>query len=207
MISLTAPNIPEPGPSVLSPWRTIATIPNAVTLARTVMAVALGLASIVNHSGEQLVAAYAIYWIGDIADGWSARLLGQETRIGAMLDILSDRACTAVLTCSLLALEPDLWLPLVVFLLQFMVLDCLLSLSFLAWPLISPNYFDRVSPPVWAWNWSPLAKATNTAGVIGAAVLAPTSVALITALAITAVKIVSIRGVLQILPTDASHAA
>ena len=41
--------------------------------------------------------AYAVYWVGDIADGWAARRLGQETRAGAVLDIVSDRACTAVL--------------------------------------------------------------------------------------------------------------
>ena len=53
-----------------------------------------------------LALAYAVYWVGDILDGWSARRLGQETRLGAVLDIVSDRACTSVLCVGLLAHLP-----------------------------------------------------------------------------------------------------
>ena len=54
----------------------------------------------------------------------------------------------------------------VVFLLSFMVLDTMLSLAFLCWPLVSPNDFHLVDHRVWRLNWSPLAKAANTAGVV-----------------------------------------
>ena len=98
--------------------------------------------------------AYVVYWIGDMADGWAARRLGQETRLGAVLDIVSDRACTSVLCVGLLTQLPAV-LPLaVVFLLSFMVLDTMLSLSFLCWPLVSPNDFRRVDRRVWLLNWS-----------------------------------------------------
>ena len=58
-----------------------------------------------------------------------------------------------------------------VFLLSFMVLDTMLSLAFLCWPVLSPNYFHLVDRTVWRLNWSPLAKAANTAGVVGALAL------------------------------------
>jgi len=114
-----------------------------------------------------------IYWIGDIADGMAARGLRQETRAGAVLDIVADRACTALCAAALLVLRPGTALPVAVFLIQFMVLDCLLSLSFLRWPLLSPNYFGQVHRPVYRWNWSPLAKALNSGGVVVLVLVAP----------------------------------
>ena len=126
--------------------------------------------------------AYGIYWIGDMLDGWSARRLGQETRAGAVLDIVSDRACTSVLCVGLVAALPGVAPVAIVFLLSFMVLDTMLSLAFLCWPVMSPNYFHLVDPLVWKLNWSPLAKASNTAGVVGAVAVGLHGVALVVAL-------------------------
>jgi CDP-diacylglycerol--glycerol-3-phosphate 3-phosphatidyltransferase len=50
-----------------------------------------------------------------------------------------------------------------VYLAEFMVVDCFLSLAFLAWPIRSPNYFYVVDRTTWLWNWSKPAKATNSA--------------------------------------------
>ncbi len=174
-----------PAPSAVEPARRDpnralvarpATLPNLVTIARTVAAVPLALiaaAGAVQHSAgglrggiALLAAAYAVYWIGDIADGHLARRLGQETRLGAVLDIVCDRACSAALAVALVALRPDLLVVMAVFLLNFMVLDLLLSLAFLCWPIDSPNDFHRVDPRLYRWNWSPPAKAANTAGVL-----------------------------------------
>jgi CDP-diacylglycerol--glycerol-3-phosphate 3-phosphatidyltransferase len=44
-----------------------------------------------------------------------------------------------------------------------MVVDCFLSLAFLAWPIRSPNYFFVVDRTIWLWNWSKPAKAANSA--------------------------------------------
>ena len=118
-----------------------------------------------------LAVAYAVYWVGDIADGWSARRLGQETRAGAVFDIVCDRACTGMLCVGLVASVPDALPVVVVFVLSFMVLDTMLSLAFLCWPVVSPNYFHVVDRRVWQLNWSPVAKAANTAGVVGALAL------------------------------------
>jgi CDP-diacylglycerol--glycerol-3-phosphate 3-phosphatidyltransferase len=60
-------------------------------------------------------------------------------------------------------LQPELGLPVAIYLLEFMVVDCLLSLAFLAWPIRSPNYFYVVDRPLWLWNWSRPGKAANSA--------------------------------------------
>lgn len=144
----------------------VVNVPNAVTLVRTAAAVALAVPAIVAASAPLLVAAYLCYWIGDVLDGVLARALRQETRTGAVLDILADRACCCLCACALLVLRHDMAAPLAIFLFQFMVLDCLLSLSFLRWPLLSPNYFGLVHRGVYRWNWSPPAKAVNTGGLV-----------------------------------------
>jgi CDP-diacylglycerol--glycerol-3-phosphate 3-phosphatidyltransferase len=49
------------------------------------------------------------------------------------------------------------------FAVNFMVVDAFLSLAFLAWPLLSPNYFFLVDRLIWRWNWSKPAKVVNSA--------------------------------------------
>lgn len=179
-----------------------ATVPNLVTLVRTVAAVALGIIGVASSDLALLGVAYGIYWLGDMLDGWSARLLGQETRAGAVLDIVSDRACTAVLCVGLVAVLPGVTPVAIVFLLSFMVLDTMLSLAFLCWPVLSPNYFHRVDRRVWELNWSPLAKAANTAGVVGAVAIGLHGVALFVALVIVALKVWSSVRVVRLLERD-----
>ncbi len=167
----------------------ILTIPNAITVVRTV--VSLGLALVALQSDDRLpwvVAAYLVYYLGDSADGLAARLLGQETRAGAVHDILSDRLCTAVCAANLILLQPDLAVPVGIFLLNFMVLDCLLSLSFLLWPIVSPNYFAVVDELVYKLNWSHPAKALNNIGIIVAVVVGNLPLALVIVVAQVAVK-------------------
>ena len=60
---------------IAEPW---STWPNLVTLVRTVVAVGLGVAAVAGADLQVLALAYAAYWVGDVADGWLARWLGQE---------------------------------------------------------------------------------------------------------------------------------
>jgi phosphatidylglycerophosphate synthase len=182
---------------------TIRNLPNAVTIVRTVGAVAIGAYAVSSHSLLLLGIAYAVYWLGDMADGWVARRLDQETRIGAVLDIVSDRACTALLCVGLLAHLPVIWPVAVLFLLSFMVLDTMLSLAFLYWPLSSPNYFHLVDRRVWQLNWSPVAKAANTAGVVVAVALGAYVVAFVVAAAVVAVKLWTARRISELLREQA----
>src|SRR4051794_16619020 len=171
----------RPAPSLATCWAAVATWANLMTSLRTVVCVPLALTSVVATSRTQLLAAYAVYWVGDVADGQLARRLHQETRIGAVLDIVSDRACSSVLVCALVLQMPRLWPGLALYLVQFMTVDAVLSLSFLRWPVLSPNYFYCVDRTVWRWNWSPPAKAVNTCAVVLAVLAGWPSVALIIA--------------------------
>ncbi|WP_327043083.1 CDP-alcohol phosphatidyltransferase family protein [Micromonospora ureilytica] len=178
------------------------TVPNYITAIRTVAAVTVGIVALVSGSVALMAVSYGIYWIGDVLDGWTARRLGQETRAGAVFDIVSDRACTAVLCVGLVSLMPDVAVVAVVFLLSFLVLDTMLSLAFLCWPVLSPNYFHLVDRRVWALNWSPVAKVANTAGVIGAIAFEQYPLALGVAVAVVAVKLWSITAVVGLLERD-----
>lgn len=175
------------------------TVPNGVTLVRTLAAVVLGTIALVQQDVALLIAAYSCYWVGDMLDGWTARRVGQETRAGAVFDIICDRACTAIACAALVAIEPDVLVAAVAFLLSFMVLDTMLSLAFLCWPVLSPNYFHLVDHRVWLLNWSPAAKALNTAGVVGALALGQYAVALAVTLVVGGVKVWSLVRVARLL--------
>ena len=133
-----------------------------VTAARTVASVALAGVAAAEQSLTLLVVSLVVYWVGDMLDGSVARLRGCETRIGASLDILCDRFCAAAFYVGLIWLEPQFAPAVLVYLAEFMVVDCFLSLAFLAWPIRSPNYFFVVDRTLWLWNWSKPGKAVNS---------------------------------------------
>jgi CDP-diacylglycerol--glycerol-3-phosphate 3-phosphatidyltransferase len=140
----------------------IGTSATVITFVRTIIAVGLGVFAARENDLGLLIAALAVYWVGDMLDGYVARVRSCETRIGASLDILCDRFCCAVFYIGLMWLEPDLAPAIVIYLAEFMVIDCFLSLAFLAWPVRSPNYFFVIDRPTWLWNWSKPAKAVNS---------------------------------------------
>jgi CDP-diacylglycerol--glycerol-3-phosphate 3-phosphatidyltransferase len=138
------------------------TLPNAITLIRTALSLGLALAAAGSGSLLLLLAALAVYWIGDVLDGAAARWLDLETRLGAVLDVVCDRACALVFYVGWAWLSPDMVLPVGIYLAEFAVIDTLLSLAFFVWPLRSPNYFFLVDSPLWRWNWSKAGKAVNS---------------------------------------------
>lgn len=142
------------------------TAPNLVTAARTVGTVALWGIAVTTGDDGWLLAALLCYWLGDMADGLLARLTHRETRTGAMLDVLADRLSVCLVVVSYVTEHPQATLPAAVFLLQFVVLDTYLTLTFARWSLLSPNYFHLVDATVYRLNWSPPAKVTNTAAVV-----------------------------------------
>jgi phosphatidylglycerophosphate synthase len=146
-----------------SATKSLATLPNAITATRTLLCAALTVAAVEGASWRTLFAAVSAYWIGDVADGLVARTTGTETRFGAALDIVSDRACCTFVLLATVALEPIFALPVAIYLLAFIVLDTLLSLTFLAWPLLGVNYLRYIDRRVWLVNFSPPAKLLNSA--------------------------------------------
>jgi CDP-diacylglycerol--glycerol-3-phosphate 3-phosphatidyltransferase len=133
-----------------------------VTAVRTVLAVVLAGLAAERGSLALLVASLAVYWVGDSLDGFVARIRGCETRIGAVMDILCDRFCSAAFYLGLVWLHSEFAVPVFLYLAEFMVLDCFLSMAFLAWPVRSPNYFHVVDRQLWLWNWSKPGKAVNS---------------------------------------------
>ena len=140
----------------------VGTSATVVTAVRTIVSVVLAGLAAQQSSLTLRVVALVVYWAGDSLDGFVARLRGCETRIGAVLDILCDRFCAAAFYLGLVWLKPEFAVPVFIYLAEFMVVDCFLSLAFLAWPVRSPNYFYVIDRPLWLWNWSKPGKAVNS---------------------------------------------
>ncbi len=170
-----------------------------ITAVRTIASVVLAAVAASEQSLTLLVVALVVYWIGDMLDGFYARVRDCETRIGAVLDIMCDRLNAAAFYIGLAWLQPDLSPAIFVYLAEFMVVDCFLSIAFLAWPVRSPNYFFVVDRPIWLWNWSKPAKAINSA--LFAVLLLVTGwmwVGLVIASALLVLKCVSLRRLVRI---------
>jgi len=154
-------------PGTLAVWthpeqERIGTSATVITFVRTVASVVLAGLAARDKSITLLVVALVVYWAGDSLDGFVARIRGCETRMGAVLDILCDRFCAAAFYLGLVWLHPDYAVPVFIYLGEFMVVDCFLSLAFLAWPVRSPNYFYVIDRQLWLWNWSKPGKAVNS---------------------------------------------
>lgn len=180
------------------PWWTWA---NLVTVVRTVGALALAAVAVTASSEQLLLASLAVYWVGDLLDGLVARVLHQETRGGALLDVLTDRACSLAFWLPWAVWHPESAWPVALYVLEFVVVDGLLSVVWLAWPLLSCNYVERVDRAVYRWNWWPPAKAVNTAGLLLLVVLWPRPwLALAFVMAVLVVKVASLRRLTSLLP-------
>lgn len=175
------------------------TAANAITLLRTGAALILFSASVYLRDPMLNLAGLAVYWLGDVADGFLARRLGQETLFGAQWDILSDRLSVSFFYLNYLWFYPSLAPSIALFLLQFTVIDHYLSNQYLRWPIISPNYFYRVERTVWLLNWSKPGKMCNT-GLVTLLLLATKSnlVVLPLVIALIVVKLVSCALVLRL---------
>lgn len=167
----------------------VATVPNTITATRTLLSIILGSAALAEQQLSLLVAAYLVYWVGDMADGIAARRLRQETRIGAVFDIVADRASTVLCAAACIALRPDATVPLVVYLVEFAVVDTMLCLGFLAFSVKGPNDMHVVDLALWRWNWSRPAKATNSALVVLLCVTGRFAAASLLGLALLGIKI------------------
>jgi CDP-diacylglycerol--glycerol-3-phosphate 3-phosphatidyltransferase len=191
----SAPELAECGHHGCLHQRTenILTLANGVTMVRTAGCLAAVTLSIATEQSWLLFAGLAIHCVGDMADGIVARRRKEETRAGAVLDIVSDRLCIAVYYLSYGHLQHNMLVPIALFLFQFMVLDAHLSLAFLNWPLRSLNYFYLVDRALYSWNWSTPGKALNSGALI-LLMLTTRSPAACTALvlAITGVKVASL---------------
>ena len=149
-------------PRVREPWFTWA---NLTTAIRAIAGAAVFAYAAATHSMTWNYAGLGVYWVLDVVDGFLARRLHQETRLGAQMDILADRLLVAFFYLNYVAVHPSMVVPVTMFLVQFMGIDHFLSNQFMRWPLKSPNYFYSVDHTIWALNWSPAGKLLNSAVV------------------------------------------
>jgi CDP-diacylglycerol---glycerol-3-phosphate 3-phosphatidyltransferase len=133
-----------------------------ITFVRTAASMTLCGFGVHRDSLTLLVVGLVVFWLGDSLDGQVARRMGCETRIGAVIDIFSDRLCAAGFYFGLAWLHHEYVAPVLVYLAEYMVIDCFLSITFLAWPLRSPNYFHVIDRRIWLLNWSHPGKAVNS---------------------------------------------
>lgn len=182
---------------------TLLTPASFVTFVRTIAAVVIAVYAIIQHDQMLLLIALLCYWVGDIADGIVARTLKCEMRSGALLDIVADRLCVAVIYLGYGMMHPEMLWVIGIYLIEFMFIDGFLSLAFLFWPLLSPNYFYLIDKRIFDLNWSPLGKVVNSSFFLLATVLvgSPLLSGIIVAL-VTAIKLYSLRRLYKIgIPT------
>ena len=138
------------------------TVANLVTWLRIAGSIFCFAMAAVHADPAWNLAGLVVYWALDLVDGFLARALRQETRMGAQMDIIADRLLITFFYFNHLASHPQLLLPIGLFLIEFVGLDLYLSIQFLRWPIVSPNYFYRIDRRIWMLNWSPVAKMSNT---------------------------------------------
>ena len=143
------------------------TAANVLTVVRAVAGVVAFSLAFAWQSEPWNFAGLAVYWVLDVADGRLARIMDEETRLGAQLDILADRLLVTLFYLNYLRFHPGLVLPVALFLFQFMFVDHYLSNQFMRWPIRSPNYFYVVDPRIYALNWSIPGKLLNSVVVTG----------------------------------------
>ncbi len=181
-----------------------------ITFVRTIATLVLSMWGAYDESLTLLVTGLVVYWVGDTLDGEWARRFDCETRIGGVVDMVSDRLSCGAFYVGLAWLQPApfffsdepmelIAIPVAVYLFEFMVIDMYLSLAFLAWPIRSPNYFYVVDRRIYVWNWSRLGKAANS-GLFAVLLLATGWwwLGLIIAIALLVLKLVSLRWLLQL---------
>lgn len=172
---------------------TILTLASGVTALRLVITLYFVMQAMESLQLEYIVYALASYWVGDVIDGMVARATGRETQLGAVFDIAADRLSVVTIYMLFALYLPALVWPIMIFLVAFVIVDTILSMSFLKYNLLSINYFYLVDERLYKLNWSMVAKATTTSTfMIVALLLQNVWLSLVVALAVLGLKCYSL---------------
>lgn len=149
------------------------TLPNVITIARIVMVPAFVVAFI-NNRLDLALGLFVLAGVSDALDGFLARMLGQRSKLGAMLDPVADKLLlvTAFLCLALGGLVPS-WLAVLVISRDVMLVGGMALLHF--WGVnvrdrIRPTYLSKfnttaqialvaaalAAPLGWGWDWDGL---------------------------------------------------
>ena len=137
-------------------------IPNIITLCRLGLSLSFFVLAIQKMNPTYNFIGLGIHWLGDVLDGMYARRFKQETIVGAEIDIIADRVETLFFYAIFLMFNPNLFLPVIIYVLDFAFVDFYLSYQFIKFDIISPNYFYKVDSSVYRLNFSKVGKFCNS---------------------------------------------
>lgn len=140
----------------------VCSFPNLITLVRLGLSLSFFVLAILKNEETYNFIGLGVHWLGDVLDGMVARRFNQETILGAEIDIIADRVETLFFYLIFLSFHPQLYLPAVVYIVDFAFVDFYLSYQFLKFGLISPNYFFKIDRKVYQLNYSPAGKFCNS---------------------------------------------
>ena len=138
------------------------TIPNLITLIRLGLSMSFFILAIRSMDPTYNFIGLGIHWLGDVLDGFYARTFKQETILGAEIDIIADRVEILFCYVIFLVFNPHLFLPVVIYIIDFAFIDFYLSYQFVKFDIISPNYFYKVDRTVFRLNFSMVGKFCNS---------------------------------------------
>jgi len=140
-------------------------VPNFITMIRLGGSIVYFSLAIIEMNALYNYIGLIVHSIGDVLDGFYARFFKQETILGAKIDIIADRIEFTLFYLIHLIYNPDLFHPIMAYLISFSFVDFFLSYQFIKFDIISINYFDKVDKVVYRLNFSPLGKICNTVPV------------------------------------------
>ncbi len=171
--------------------KSVFSIPNIITLLRFALSLTFFILAIYKMDITYNYVGLTIHWLGDVADGWYARFFKQETIVGAEMDLIAVRVEILFFFVIFLVFNPQLYLPVTIYIFNFAFLDFFLGYQFNKFNIISINYFYKIDPVVHKWNFSNLAKLFNSTVVIFLLILLPKLWLLTIVLAVSLVGIKS----------------
>lgn|GEM_PF-345420 len=136
--------------------------PNVITLVRLLASMPFFVIALTTQREVYNFIGLGIHWAGDWLDGLWARKFSQETILGAEIDIIADRVEMLFFFLNFLYFNPHLYVPIVLFILDFAFVDFYLSYQFVKFDIISPNYFYKVDRRVYLLNFTRSAKSINS---------------------------------------------
>jgi CDP-diacylglycerol--glycerol-3-phosphate 3-phosphatidyltransferase len=173
--------------------------PNIITLLRLTASLTFFALAIIKGNAMYNYIGFVIHWIGDWIDGFYARTLKQETILGAEIDIIADRLELICFYVIFLHFRPYLYLPVMLYLVDYAFIDFYLSYQFVKFDIISPNYFYKVNKRVFLLNYAPVSKFCNSSVVTLTLIFLPSfyPFVIVFACGLIAVKSYSVYLILQ----------
>jgi phosphatidylglycerophosphate synthase len=109
-------------------------------------------------SPNLLFIALGTQWCLDFLDGFLARLLHQETRLGACIDAQTDRVVTCIFLFAMWHMASDAHVAILCYLVFLMLLDAVMFTQAMQTGVLSTNYYYEINLTAWRICWSPAGK-------------------------------------------------